>query len=660
MGLNPQQQIAVETTEGPLLIIAGAGSGKTTVLIERITQILKKGAYPSEILAVTFTNKAAGEMRERIARAIGFDSARQIQMSTFHSMCVGMLRRNGQHLKELHENLNQNFTIYDTGDMLGILKKIIQDELGLDPKKVTPKEMKEYISILKNEMIDVKTLKSGKPSNPLINWKKASDILTFSIPSEKKDRLIEVYSRYQERLWMNNAMDFDDLILSTVYLFQKRPDILHYYQQKFRYIMVDEYQDTNHVQYLLMNMLAAYHRNLCVVGDDGQSIYGWRGADIEIILKKFEQDYPDCKVVFLEENYRCGPHILQAANEVIANNRNQKPKKLFTSQAEGEKIRYYFAINQQDEARYIANEIQKLERTSEFSYKDCSILFRTNSQSRAFEDAFMRASIPYQMIGGLKFFARAEIKDIIAYLQFIQNPSDTVSFERIINTPKRGLGKKTVEKIISDSQGQPLLEVLQTTAFKGKAKENMDKFLRLIDSYREKATHLPIGDFLSQFLIDSGYLTMLKDSNDPKAEDRLENISELVNIAVEQQNEQQGTLADFLEHVSLHSDVDDATDENAVKLMTLHSAKGLEFPAVFLVGMEESIFPHQRSINDGDIEEERRLAYVGITRAKTHLYMTHARFRQQWGKEEANAPSRFLYEFDESLIHPDFPLVHID
>lgn len=658
MGLNPQQQLAVNTTEGPLLIIAGAGSGKTTVLIERIVELLRKGAHPSEILAVTFTNKAAGEMRERIAHAIGEKDAESLWMSTFHSMCVKMLRRYGHLLKDLHENINQNFTIYDTSDAKSLMKKVIANDMGLDPKKFTPQEALSYVSMLKNEMVDVKTLRTGTPSHKLMDWKKVSDILTFSIPSEKRQRIIEAYAHYQDRLWTNNAMDFDDLISSTIHLLHNQENVLQYFQKRFRYIMVDEYQDTNHAQYVLINMLAAHYRNLCVVGDDSQSIYKFRGADIRNILE-FEKDYPEANVVVLEENYRCGPHILQAANEVIAHNRYQKQKNLFTSKPSGEYIRYYFAINQQDESRYIANEIQKLVH-GEYNYKDAAVLFRTNSQSRAFEEAFMRASIPYQMIGGLKFFQRAEIKDIIAYLQFIHNPVDTVSFERIINTPKRGLGKTTVEKILMQSQGMHLMDVLKETSFRGKAKESVAEFVKLIESYQEKANSMPIGEFLSEFLLESGYLTMLKSSTDPRAEERIENISELINIAMEKQKEENSTLSDFLEHVSLHSDIDDATDENAVKLMTMHAAKGLEFPIVFIAGMEEGIFPHRRSLDEGDVEEERRLAYVGITRAKTHLYLTNARFRQQWGKEEMNEPSRFLYEFSEELIHPDFPLSKMD
>lgn len=660
MSLNPQQQLAVDTTEGAVLVIAGAGSGKTKVLTERIALIKQKGADSSEILAVTFTNKAAKEMRERIANIIGHKNADALWMSTFHSMCVRILRRYGHLLNFIHERMNQNFTIYDESDAKSVLNDILKG-MGLDTKKVTPKEMKDYISALKNEMIDVQTFRTGKPSNELINWEKAYDILNKGIPKDQKKRILEVYTRYQEYLSKSNAMDFDDLILNTIHLFRHHPEALKYYQHKLRYIMVDEYQDTNHTQYVLINLLAAYHRNICVVGDDSQLIYGWRGADIKKILEEFEKDYPEVKLILLEQNYRCGDKILKAANQVISHNRFQRKKTLFTNKQDGEYIRYYFAMNQYDEARYVANEIQKIEReNNNFSYKNCAVLFRTNSQSRAFEEAFMRASIPYQMIGGLKFFSRAEIKDIIAYLQFIQNPSDTVSFDRIINVPRRGIGPKTVKKIISESESRPLLEVLKDGGFKGKTKEAIDSFVNLIEQYQGQTDSLLIGDFLSQVLVDTGYLTMLESSKDAKAEERLENISELVNIAVEMQNETESTLADFLEHVSLHSDIDDATDENAVKIMTLHSAKGLEFGAVFLVGMEEGIFPHQRSLSSGDLEEERRLAYVGITRAMHYLYLTSAKRREQWGKSEENMPSRFLYEFSEDLIHPDCSLVKLD
>lgn len=657
MKLNKQQVQAVETTEGPLVIVAGAGSGKTRVLTERTVKILENGAAPYEILAVTFTNKAKKEMEERIAARLGASTSKSIWISTFHSMCVRILRRHG-HLLNYHPKLNQNFTIYDANDATSLMKKVIVNDLKMDIKKVSPRELLPHISMMKNEMIDIHTVETGTPTHPYVDWEKVKDILAKGLPYKQKDLILDAYRFYQKRLWENNGMDFDDLISTTVHLFSSHPHVLQSYQQKLRYISVDEFQDTNHTQYILIKMLASHHRNLCVVGDDGQSVYGWRGADVRNILD-FEKNYPDATLVMLEENYRCGPHILQAANEVISKNKHQRKKRLFTSKTDGEKIRYYFAATQNDEARYIANEIQKLEQVvTKYSYKDFAILFRTNSQSRPFEEAFMRASIPYQMIGGLKFFQRAEIKDIIAYLQFIQNPSDTISFERIIASPKRGLGKTTIERIMEHSlqSGLTVIESLQTLSFKGKAKESVNRFLSLIESFQTKASDAPIGDLLSELLIDSGYLSMLKASNDPRAEERMENIAELVSIAMEMQNEGSVTLQEFLEHVSLHSDIDDATDENAVKLLTLHSAKGLEFPVVFICGMEEGIFPHQRSLREGDIEEERRLAYVGITRAEDILYLTHSFSRQQWGKEEKNEPSRFLYEFNKELIHPDFPL----
>ncbi|PGK51408.1 ATP-dependent DNA helicase PcrA [Priestia megaterium] len=658
MKLNQQQLQAVNTTEGPLVIVAGAGSGKTRVLTERTVKILENGAQPHEILAVTFTNKAKREMEERIDARLGTAISKSIWIGTFHSMCVRILRRHG-HLLSQHPKLNQNFTIYDASDATSLMKKVIVNDLKLDVKKVTPRDILPHISMMKNEMIDIHTIETNTPSHSYVDWKKVRDVLTKGLPYNHKDVILDAYRFYQKRLWENNGMDFDDLISNTVLLFSQHPQVLKFYQQKLRYISVDEFQDTNHTQYILIKLLASHHRNLCVVGDDGQSVYGWRGADVRNILD-FEKNYPDATLVMLEENYRCGPYILQAANEVISRNKQQRKKKLYTSKTDGEKIHYYHAANQNDEARYIANEIQKLERmVNAYSYKNFAILFRTNSQSRPFEEAFMRASIPYQMIGGLKFFQRAEIKDVIAYLQFILNPSDTISFERIISVPKRGLGKTTVERIIEHSMQNSLtvLESLQSLQFKGKALESVHRFVTLIENYQLKTASMPIGDLLSELLVDSGYLSMLKASKDPRAEERIENIAELISIAMEMQTEENASLQEFLEHVSLHSDIDDATDENAVKLLTLHSAKGLEFPVVFICGMEEGIFPHQRSLREGDIEEERRLAYVGITRAEDILYLTHAFSRQQWGKEEKNEPSRFLYEFNKELIHPDFPLV---
>jgi len=658
--LNREQKKAVETTEGPLLIIAGAGSGKTRVLVERIVHILEtKRAHPSEILAVTFTNKAANEMKERIAKHIGFQEANRLFMSTFHSMCVRILRRNAHLITDYHENFNQRFTICDTKDTENVMKEILQDRFGLDTKKVTPREILGYISTLKNEMIDLKTARFKKPSHNLIDWKRAADVLAYQIPKDKKELVIEAYTHYQQQLYANNAMDFDDLILATIHLFQQHEKVLKYYQRKFRYILVDEYQDTNHCQYVLNKLLAFEHRNLCVVGDDSQSIYRFRGADIRNILY-FEKDYPEVTTVMLEENYRCGPFILQAANQVISNNKQQKKKNLYTSKKDGEKIRYYCAINQYDEARFVTEAIQDIKwKEPSYTYNDFAILFRTNSQSRSFEEAFMRSSIPYQVIGGLKFFQRAEIKDIISYLQFLYNPADAISFKRIVNVPRRGIGAKTEKQIVAHSEGMTILEGIKTYPFKGKAKVSMESFVNTIESLRAKLDEMPIGDLLSELLNETGYLTMLKESSDPRAEERIENVSELINIAIDQQNQRNATLEEFLEHVSLHSDIDDSTNDNSVKLMTMHSAKGLEFKTVFLPGMEEGIFPHQRSLNEGDVEEERRLAYVGITRAEKYLYMLHARFRQQWGKEEANDPSRFLYEFDENLLDPTYPLVKI-
>lgn len=657
MGLNKQQQLAVDTIHGPLLIIAGAGSGKTTVLTHRIAHMVQSNIQPWNILAVTFTNKAAAEMRERISESIGKKQARDLWMMTFHSMCARILRNEGNALSFLGGKMSSNFTIYDPADTKGLLKKIIQ-QMGHDIKQVTPQGMGYYISMLKNEMIDVESFKTLTPSNPHIDWDKATEIIQNKIPPDKQLLIAQVYEEYQKALANNNGVDFDDMILHTIRLFMEREDILAKYQEKFKYVMVDEFQDTNNCQYVLIKMLAGKYRNLAVVGDDAQSIYAFRGADIRNILS-FEEDYPETNVIKLEENYRCGPYILQAANEVIANNTMQRQKSLFTQKQQGEKIGYYRAYDERDEARYAVNEIQQLIRSGR-KYKDISILFRANNQSRSYEEAFMRAGFPYQLVGMVKFFERMEVKDIISYLQFIQNPNDTISFSRIINTPKRGLGKKTVENIISAGYGKDFLSFLKNpegVKVSKAAKEGLSIFVELIELYQEKKETTPIGELLSEFIMDSGYINMLKMSKDEKANERIQNIAELVNIAVEMQNENSdATLLDFLEHASLHSAQDDQTDDNAIRLMTLHAAKGLEFPVVFLAGMEEGIFPHKKAEEGFDIEEERRLCYVGITRAKEKLFMTNARSRRTWGQEEENPPSRFLFEFNEELVDARYPI----
>lgn len=650
MQLNHEQQEAVDTIQGPLLIVAGAGSGKTSVLTHRIGNMIQQNIAPWNILAVTFTNKAAAEMRERISKQVGQKQAKDIWMMTFHSMCSRILRYEGASLSFLGGKMGPNFTIYDTGDAKSVMKQVIL-ELGYDVKKVTPQGMLHYVSTLKNEMIDVQTFLHMKPSNKWIDWKKAEALINDTIPEEKRAQVALVYEKYQERLRLNNAIDFDDLILHTIALFMQYPAILDRYQEKFRYILVDEYQDTNHAQYVLIKMLAGKHQNIAVVGDDSQSIYKFRGADIRNILE-FEKDYPTTKVIKLEENFRCTPVILEAANQVIARNAIQRKKTLFTKKEKGEKISYYLAFDERDEARYVTNEVQRLLRNG-YNYKDIAILFRANSQSRAFEEAFMRAGFPYQLVGAFKFFQRMEILDLLSYLKFIENPNDLVAFSRIINNPRRGIGKKTVEQLMANAKGDFLAYLKNPTDVKltKNARNGLDGFVQLIETYRTNKENRSLSELLNGLIMDSGYINALKLSKDEKSEERIENVSELINMAIEMENEEEeATLQSFLEQASLHSAQDDQTDDNAIRLMTLHSAKGLEFPAVFLVGMEEGIFPHKRSASQEDVEEERRLCYVGITRAKEKLFMTHAKRRNVWGKSDENPPSRFLYEFDENLV----------
>jgi DNA helicase-2/ATP-dependent DNA helicase PcrA len=647
MALNSAQMQAVETIDGPLLILAGAGSGKTTVLTHRIGNMIEQDVSPKTILALTFTNKAAAEMRERISLAVGKDKASSIWMMTFHSMCARILRIEASNTNRV----TSNFTIYDTADAKSLLKKTIES-LGMDSKKVTPQSMLYYISTLKNEMIDFESFKQNKPMNAYIDWKKALEIIRFKIPQDKIKLIQRVFEKYQQMLMVNNAVDFDDLILHTIHLMIENPEVLEKYQNRFKYIMVDEYQDTNHAQYVLIKLFAQKYRNLGVVGDDSQSIYAFRGSDIRNIME-FEKDYPEAKVVMLEENYRCTPHILQAANEVIGKNSSQRKKQLFTSKQPGEKIGYYFAFNEKDEARYITNEILKRIRTGN-DYDEFAILYRTNQQSRAFEEAFMRAGIPYKIIGGLNFYDRMEIKDIIAYLSFINNPQDRIKFTRIANLPRRSLSAKTVEALMEASLEKNFWEYLQNPQdlkMTTKAQQGLRDFVQLIKKYRKLAETCKIGQLVSMFIMDSGYVNMLKGTPDEKTEERIQNVSELINLAVEMENEHAiGNLESFLEHVALHSNLDDNSEGKAIQLLTIHSAKGLEFPVVFIAGMEEGLFPHRNSSEECDMEEERRLCYVGITRAKEKLYLVHAKERRVWGKTEQFDPSRFLHEFSEDLV----------
>ena len=649
MNLNDEQREAVRTIEGPLLILAGAGSGKTTVIQARVEEMINKGIDPENILAVTFTNKAADEMRERISKAVGTEKSQPIWMMTFHSMCSKILRQEIEHTGQFQNN----FTILDANDSILILKKIIVD-MGLDPKKLTPQGMQYYISLLKNEMVDVKSFQTMMPQNPYIDWEKAENVIEKKIPFEKRASIESIYSQYQDRLKQLNALDFDDLIIQTVQIFLNYPDVLEKYQEKFHYIMVDEYQDTNHVQYVLVKLLAERYRNLGVVGDDNQSIYAFRGSDIRNILE-FEKDYPEAKIVKLEQNYRCTPIILRAANEVIARNPNQRHKKLYSKNAEGEKIGYYHAIDERDEARYVVNEIKR--RLKEGSkYSDFSVLFRVNHQAEVFEEAFMRASIPYQIVGGQTFYDLPEIRDVISYLRFIQNTNDITSFQRIINTPRRGITRHEAETIVDSWCDGDFMEHLSNIKVNQKA---IKRFMTLISNYQRKKDE-KIADFLSEFLMESGLLQENKLINEERANERLQNVAELVNIAIEVQNQHpEWGINEFIEFIANHEHMETVMDPYAVRMMTLHAAKGLEFPNVFLIGMEEGMFPYKRATSVEEIEEERRLCYVGITRAKQKLYMTHTRMRKIFGKEEELEPSRFLYEFDETLIDPAFPLMKL-
>lgn len=631
--LNPAQREAVTATEGPLLILAGAGSGKTRVLTYRVAYLIHaKGVSPFNILAVTFTNKAAQEMKERVERLVGKWGS-LVWVSTFHSLCVRLLR---MHIDRL--GYGKDFTIFDETDQITAIKQALK-ELNMSDRQFAPSAVLGTISNAKNEMVDV-----SRYAN------QASDYWSRNVA--------RVYEVYQRKLRENNALDFDDIIMLTVKLFESAPDVLEQYQEKFKYIMVDEYQDTNHAQYRLVRLLAAKHRNLCVVGDDDQSIYGWRGADIRNILD-FEKDYPDARVVKLEQNYRSTKNILNAANAVIAENTGRKQKRLWTENPEGAKITKYTAGDERDEARFVADEIMRLMREEGFSYSDFAILYRMNSQSRAFEDAFKRQGIPYRIVGGVKFYERKEVKDILAYLRVIQNPTDSLSLGRIINEPKRGIGETSYGRIaeFAVQNGISAFEALdrieevpgiasRTTAAAKKFKEMMDRLRSLVGK-------ISLSDLVRRVIDESGYVASLLAENTLEAEARIANVQELVTEAAEfEQTSEDASLAAYLEHVALMTDVDSVDgSKEGVTLMTLHAAKGLEFPVVFLAGMEEGIFPSSRSfLEESRLEEERRLAYVGMTRAMKRLYVTHAVQRMLFGSYSQNPVSRFVSEIPAHLV----------
>jgi len=635
--LNPAQQKAVLETEGSLLVFAGAGSGKTRVLTYRIAYLIQeKGVLPRNIFAVTFTNKAADEMRERVEHLLG-SSAKGIWISTFHSACARILRG---HIDRL--GFGRNFVIYDEDDQERHLKTVMK-ELDLDFKMFHPRAMQSRIDRLKNEGM---MPEQYEPS-------------PFNI-FEK--RLALVYRKYQEDLRRNNGVDFGDLLLFVTLLFRKFPDVLRSYQNLCRYVMVDEFQDTNLIQYQLIRRLAEGHWNVCVVGDDDQSIYRWRGAEVGNILN-FERDFPGTKVIKLEQNYRSTQHILEAANHVVKKNRFRKEKALWTENPEGELLTLYVAEDEEDEARFVVRKISKdilsNPKESNRTYRDIAVFYRINAQSRALEEELVKQQIPYTIVGGLKFYERKEIKDILAYLKLIANPSDGISLKRIINQPPRGIGEKTMERIavFSKEKSLPLYEgmreALKEVWLPSGSRERIGEFVRLIEEFREEAKILSLSQLTLTLLARTGYLERLKEEGTEEALSRVENIDELVNVLTElEQGEDKVSLETFLEKVSLVTDVDLYADkENRVSLMTLHCAKGLEFPVVFIVGMEEGLLPHYRRGEEAeDLEEERRLCYVGITRAKKKLYLSRAEERSTFGVGRANLPSRFLDELPYELI----------
>ncbi|MEK5289132.1 DNA helicase PcrA [Streptococcus sp. FSL R7-0212] len=638
-GMNEKQAEAVQTTEGPLLIMAGAGSGKTRVLTHRIAYLIdEKFVNPWNILAITFTNKAAREMRDR---ALALNPATiDTLIATFHSMCVRILRREADHI-----GYNRNFTIVDPGEQRTLMKRILKS-LNLDPKKWSERSILGTISNAKNDLLDEKAFEA-----------QAADMYSQIVA--------RCYKAYQEELRRSEAMDFDDLIMMTLRLFDTNKDVLAYYQQRYQYIHVDEYQDTNHAQYQLVKLLASRFKNICVVGDADQSIYGWRGADMQNILD-FEKDYPSAKVVLLEENYRSTKTILQAANDVIKNNQNRRDKKLWTQNADGEQIVYYRANDEHDEAVFIASTISNMCQGNEKNFKDFAVLYRTNAQSRTIEEAFLKSNIPYTMVGGTKFYSRKEIRDVISYLNIIANPSDNISFERIVNEPKRGVGPGTMEKLrlFAFQNEMSLMDAssnLLMSPLKGKAAQSIMDLANLFLDFRLKLDNLTITELTEQLIDQSGYLEALRIQNTLESQARIENLEEFISVTknfddnqnnVEEDESGLDRLGRFLNDLALIADTDNGdADVAEVTLMTLHAAKGLEFPVVFLIGMEEGVFPLSRASEDpAELEEERRLAYVGITRAEQVLFLTNANTRTLFGKSSYNRPTRFLREISDQLL----------
>ena len=652
-GLNPQQRAAVTHAGSPLLIVAGAGSGKTRVLTHRIAYLLaERDVLPGEILAITFTNKAAGEMASRVAALVG-PRARAMWVMTFHSACVRILRREAKRL-----GYPSSFSIYDQADSQRLMALVCR-ELELDAKQHPPKALHAQVSNLKNELIDYETFAAGARTH-------------------REKALAEAYAEYQRRLTAAGAMDFDDLIMVTVCLFQAFPEVAAAYRHRFRHVMVDEYQDTNHAQYVLIRELVGAHggahaapdgsgadaeppSELCVVGDADQSIYAFRGATIRNIVE-FEQDFPDARVIVLEQNYRSTQNILSAANAVVSRNASRKPKNLWSDQGAGPLITGYVADSEHDEAAFVAEEVDRLTDAGEATPGDVAVFYRTNAQSRVFEEVFIRVGLPYKVIGGVRFYERREVRDLLAYLRLIANPADEVSLRRILNVPKRGIGDRAEEYVAAYASRERIsfADALRrpgdVPGLAGRSAQAIERFSTLIDGLREMAASHPVAELAEAVLDRTGYETALAESSDLQDASRVENLQELVSVAREFDGQNDGgTLPDFLEQVSLVADADQIPDGadhgGVVTLMTLHTAKGLEFPVVFLTGMEEDVFPHQRSATDEkELEEERRLAYVGITRAMRRLYLTRAVGRMWWGRPSFHRQSRFLGEIPAPLI----------
>jgi DNA helicase-2/ATP-dependent DNA helicase PcrA len=632
-GLNPVQRQAVLVSEGPVLIIAGPGSGKTRTLTHRIAYLIATGkAQPHQILALTFTNKAAREMMDRIERLVGPEAARQIWMGTFHAIFARILRKEGQRI-----GYSPDFTIYDTDDAERLLRTLME-RYQIDPRQYSPRTIRHLISSAKNQMI-------------------GPEEYARLVASPVQEKAAKLYGPYQEALRKANALDFDDLLLKPIALFEQHPEVLRQYQERWRWLHIDEYQDTNRAQYVLARKLAEAHRNLCVVGDDAQSIYAFRGADIGNILS-FQRDYPDATTIRLEQNYRSTRRILRLAEAIIRNNRDQLEKQLWTENPEGDPIVLIEALSERDEAQKIEQRIRDLHVRYGYAYRDFAILYRTNAQSRSLEEALRRGGIPYRVVGGLSFYQRKEVKDVLAYLRLLVNPHDAASLQRVINYPARGIGQRTVEELIAFAQQHSLslwqaIERVEEVGLPARTQKAIQDFHFLIARHAARMHTVPVDELVRDLVVESGLLEELRREGTPEALARWENVQELLNAIAEYQATagEQATLSGFLQEVALLTDLDELPEDNRVTLMTLHASKGLEFPVVFITGLEEGLFPLAQATQDRkELEEERRLFYVGVTRAQQHLFLSYARSRYRYGEQLPSIRSRFLEELDTDVI----------